>query len=668
MKKPRIKGIYLLFGLLYVMSVLLMITGLQVYMEEQTVWGIFYVVLPIILLALSVYATIKFKSGLKEKIQTDAVQVSVMQQQYLDQWDYPYAVLDNTGRILWYNRQFDKVFTGIPNFADKSFFELIGNIPIEMPPSDVYPTETRLVFRDRHYFIRLQMIKRQADQDSALQMYAVSMTDITRQMELEQENSDMKTIICLLYVDNYDPIFGSLDEGRRPLLEAMIYRKLNDLASTMNGILTRLEKDRFFLVFPHKSLSILEENRFRILEEVRKINIGNKLPLTLSIGIGVADRLDKSQEFARAAVDLAMGRGGDQAVIKNAEKYLFYGGNSGGVEKNTRVRARLIAYALKELISDSDRVLIMGHKNADLDCFGAALGMFRIVTELKKPAHIVMDKHPAVEFLYERVMQERDYRDIIINEQQAKEYSGDTTLVIVVDVNRPSIMQCPSLLEINKNIAVIDHHRVSAEHVSQAAVSYVEPYASSTCEMITEILQYIAERIRLKSVEADGLFAGMQLDTKNFTAKTGVRTFEAAAYLRRNGADAVRIRKLFRNDMQEYKAKAHIVSQATIYYDRVAVAHWDGGGLENAGTVAAQAADELLDIQGIHASFVLTGLQDQICVSARSLGDINVQLIMEKLGGGGHLTMAGAQLKEVTMQEALDKLFEAIKAYFQERN
>ena len=668
MKKSKIKGVYLLFGLLYVMLILLIVNFVHTITNNPVSWMTFlYASLVLAILVLTVYGTIKFKSGLKEKIQTDAVQVSVSQQQYLEQWDNPYAILENGGKIVWYNKEFEKVFDGVPGFEEKTLSESLGDVPIELPASELYPTEMKLVFRERHYDIRIQMVRRLEDQDSALQMYAVSMSDITRQVELEKENIDMKTVVCLMYVDNYDTIFNSIEEGRGPLLEAMIYRKLNDMASTMNGILTRLEKDRFFMIFPYKSLSILESNRFAILDDVRKISIGNALPVTLSIGIGVADRLEKSYEFARAAVDLALGRGGDQAVIKNSEKYLFFGGTSGGVEKNTRVRARLIAYALKELINDSDRVLIMGHKNPDLDCFGAALGMFRVITELKKPAYIVMgDHHPAVDVLFERVLRERDYREVIINEQQAKEFSGPNTLLLMVDVNRAAISECPSLLEWNSNVAVLDHHRTSADHVGNAAVSYVEPYASSASEMVTEILQYIAERIRIKPVEADGLFAGMALDTKNFTQKTGVRTFEAAAYLRRNGADAIRIRKLFRNDIEEYRAKAHIVSRAVLYTDQIAIAHWDSG-MKNANTVAAQAADELLDIEGIHASFVLSKVQEVIYISARSLGDINVQVIMEKLGGGGHLMMAGAQLREVSMEEALKMLQEAIETYMQER-
>ena len=589
-----------------------------------------------------------------------------MQRQYLEQWDCSYAVMDHEGKLIWYNKKFGEMFDHSANLESQTFFDLIGSTAIEMPASEINPTEMKIDFKDRHYSMQIRMIRREEDQDIGIQMYAVSLEDVTRQVELEKENAEVKSVISLLYVDNYDTIEGRLDEGQKPMLEAMVYRRLSNMASGLKGILTQMEKDRYMLVFPMISLEGLERDRFPILAEIRQITLGNTLPLTLSIGVGVADRLDKAQEYARAAVDLATGRGGDQAVVKNDEKYTFYGGSSIGIEKNSRARARLVAYALKELILECDRVLIMGHSNPDLDCFGAALGMFRIVTELKKPAFIVLgDDHSAIDPLLERTTREREYKDVIIDEAQALELSGENTLLIVVDVNRPTIVQSAVLLEHNPKIAVIDHHRVSADHLEGAALSYIEPYASSACEMVTEIIQYIEDRMNIKTVEADGLFSGIQLDTKSFTGKTGVRTFEAAAYLRRNGADAVRVRKLFKNDMKEYKAKAQIISQATMHYGRMAIAKWTAS-IDNANVAAAQAADELLNISGIAASFVLTEYPEQVGISARSLGEINVQVILEKMGGGGHMMVAGAQIKDHTLDEVYEMLKQAIEEYLAE--
>ncbi len=665
MKKNKITSIYLIFGLLYTMFLLLAVSDYMFFSKRADHLWIIGAIVTLALLVLTIIATIRFRQDLRERIQANAVQVSLTQRQYLEQWSQPYAVIDHDGKVIWYNKAFGAVFENSASLETETFANLIGQT-VEMPASEVYPAQTRIDLKDHQYDLLVQMIHREEDQDLGVQMYAVSMEDITEQLALQRENEEIKTVVCLIYVDNYDTIAGRLEEGRRPMLEAMIYRRLNDMTESLNGILTRLEKDRFFLIFPRRSLGILEEGRFPILTDIRQVKVGNTLPLTLSIGVGDADRLDRAQNFARSAVDLAMGRGGDQAVVKNEEKYTFFGGSSIGVEKNSRARARLITYAIRELMAGCEEILIMGHKNPDLDCFGAALGMYRFAVEMKKPTHIVMgSQHAAVNTLLDRTRMERDYEGLIITHEEALERINDSTLLVVVDVNRPSITECPELLEKAKNVAVIDHHRVSAEHVEHASVSYIEPYASSACEMVSELLQYTEERVSLKPIEADAMLSGIQLDTKNYTNKTGVRTFEAAAFLRRNGADAVRIRKLFKNDMNEYKIKAHIVSQASMYYGRIAIAAWtDTQG--NSGVAAAQAADELLNISGVNASFVLTENPEYIGISARSLGEINVQVILEKLGGGGHMMMAGAQIREHTLDEAMEMLQNAIREYLEE--
>lgn len=670
MKRSVAKGLNIYFILLYFVLLILLATTVMFFASGNTSEGIVSACFVVVTAIATFYVIMVLRTTVSERILWNAVQIGTIHEQYMNQWDYPYAILTLDQTVLWYNQEFKKLFSDIDDLEEKSIEELLGGIKLQKGDSEL--EEKEIAYNGRYYFLRLNRVQieddEQAEEKDGLdervkQFYTISLIDITREVELEQENLDRQTVVSLIYIDNYDLVFSSMEEGRRPLLEAMIYRRLNDMAAELGGILTRLEKDRFFLIFPHKALLKIEEGKFKILEEVRKLNIGNKLPVTLSIGVGIDEKLEQSQEYARAAVDLALGRGGDQAVIKNEERYIFYGGRTSGVEKNTRVRARLIAYALKELIVESDRVFIMGHKNPDLDCFGSALGIYRGVTALNKPAHIIMGgPHPAVMDLYRRVVEERDYADIIIDEEQALDYADENTLLILVDVNRPSICESSRLVEIIKNVAVIDHHRTSVENVGKAVVSYVEPYASSASEMVTEVLQYLTERIKLKPVEADGLFAGIALDTKNFTIKTGVRTFEAAAFLRRNGADSIRVRKMFKNDMEEYKAKAQIVASAKIVYDTMAIAEW-ASGMDNANAVAAQAADELLDIAGIRASFVLTKTPDQVNISARSLGDINVQLIMEKLSGGGHLTVAGAQLKGASLEEATAKLREAIEEF-----
>ena len=585
----------------------------------------------------------------------------------MQHWDFPFALLKTDGRVFWWNETFLELFrTQLTEPSEEVRAEtLLGTLKYPEEGGSL-TTEISLAGRTYRMILTQESIFEAESGELSELLYSVSLLDITKEKTLALENENIRPIVALIYIDNYDQALGSMEETRRPLLEAMVYKRLNDLTAHVNGILTRMEKDRLFLVFPHEALERLKETKFKVLEDVRKINIGNRLPVTLSIGIGVAERLEDSHTYARAAVDLALGRGGDQAVLKNGEKTTFYGGKSGGVEKTNRVRARLIAHALREVIADADQVLVMGHANPDLDCFGAALGMAHTIASFEKKVNIVLNEpHPAIDILYERVMEEREYAAQIITGVQAEALSGEKTLLIVVDVNRPSIVAHPPLLDLNKNIVVIDHHRTSVDHISSAVVSYVEPYASSASEMVTELIQYMTERTHLKPLETDALFAGIALDTKNFTVKTGIRTFEAAAFLRRNGADSLRVRQLFKNDIKEYRAKAQIVSKAEIIHQQMALSHWDGRETSNALALAAAAADELLDIRGVEASFVLTEMPNVINVSARSLGDINVQVIMESIGGGGHLTIAGAQLGETTMEEALEKLNQAIQDFLE---
>ena len=652
--------------LLYVILAVMLADVVLTFVMDDTLQGVVKAGFFLIVAAVVVYVKKVLSETVRERILTNAVDLGNEFQQYMNQWEYPYALFGSNLRVVWYNEAFRKLVK-YEDCIGKSLEELNIKWGSEKPDWDPL---CKMIEMEDHYFRALMSQIRLRDKGSYhmdlksyTEVYSLSLQDVTREVKLEQENIDQQTVVALLYLDNYDQIISGVDDNRRPLMEAMIFRKLSDLSSEVGGILTRLENDRFFLVFPRKNLEKLYANKFRILEDMKKLNMGNKFPVTLSIGVGVDKEIETARRYARSSVDLAMGRGGDQAVVKSQETQKFFGGMTNTSENNTRVRARLIAYALKELITGCDNVLVMGHANPDLDSFGAALGMYRGVLELKKPAHIVMseDKHAAVEHLYRRVKEDKEYRDVLINQKQAEEQMSPNTLLILVDVNRRVIAQFPDLVDKAKNIAVIDHHRTSADSVEGAGVSYVEPFASSASEMVTELLQYMVENLTMRSIEADGLFAGIALDTKNFTVKTGVRTFDAASFLRRRGADSVRVRKMFKNDMGDYKAKAEVVRSAEIIGDSLAVAAWSSN-LPNASTVAAQAADELLDVYGIQASFVMTEMdKGQVNFSARSLGEVNVQLIMEELGGGGHLSMAGAQLKDATLESARARLESAIE-------
>ncbi len=487
---------------------------------------------------------------------------------------------------------------------------------------------------------------------------AVYLYDETALRIALREVDDQSLAVGMIYLDNYDEALDGVEEVRRSLLIALIDRKVNKYISALDGICKKLEKDKYLIIMRKRMVAQLQESRFDLLEEVKMVNIGNEMAVTISIGVGL-DGLSYAQnyEFSRNAIDLALGRGGDQAVIKTPESITYYGGKSQQVEKNTRVKARVKAQALREIITSKDQVLVMGHRMPDADSFGAAVGIYRIALTLGRKAHIVLNEViPSIQPTVELFGSNQEYGDMIIGNQQAIEAAGSNTVLVVVDVNKPSITECPDLLKYCKSVVVLDHHRQSTETIENATLSYVEPYASSTCEMVSEILQYIYDNIRIRPEEADCMYSGIMIDTNNFMIKTGVRTFEAAAFLRRSGADVTRVRKLFREDAQGYKAKADAVSQAEIYKQYFAISICTADDLPSPTIIGAQAANELLNIRGIKASFVLTDYQGKIYISARSIDEVNVQLIMERMGGGGHLNTAACQMEGTGIIEAIGVL------------
>ena len=402
--------------------------------------------------------------------------------------------------------------------------------------------------------------------------------------------------------------------------------------SAGSAIIRKLEKDKYFIVFRYKYLERLLADKFSLVEDIKSVKVGNEKTLTLSIGIGTgASDYAKNYEVAKAAMDLALGRGGDQAVIKDGDKIYYYGGKSQQMEKNTRVKVRVKAHALRQILEANDNVLIMGHSLPDIDSFGSALGIYIIAKKFGKEAHIVFGEvSTSVRPFMNRFINKEEYPDdMFIKKDEVESYLKPSTVVIVVDVNRAQRTECPVL-------------------------SYVDPYASSACEMVTEMIQYVDDGIKLKAFEADALYAGISIDTDGFNSKSGPRTFEAAAFLRRHGADVTRVRKMLRNDMDEYKAIASAVSKAEVYKDAFAITIFDGAGLESPTIGGAKAANQLLDISGIKASFVITAYEDKLYISARSIDEVNVQLVMEKLGGGGHMSIAGAQLTDCTTEQAVN--------------
>jgi c-di-AMP phosphodiesterase-like protein len=431
----------------------------------------------------------------------------------------------------------------------------------------------------------------------------------------------------------------------------------------IDGIIKKLEKDKYIFVFQQKFLPFLQNTKFAILEEVRSVNIGNEMSVTISIGLGVnADTYTSGYEYARAAIDLALGRGGDQAVIKDREKISYFGGKSIQVEKSTRVKARVKAHAFREFLEAKDKIVIMGHKIGDIDSFGSAVGVYRLAKTFNKKAHIVINEvTSSLRPMMNKFIDNPDYEvDMFLKNDQAKEIVDINTLLVIVDVNRPSYLECIDLLNLTKTIVVFDHHRQTNEAIDTAVLSYVEPYASSTSEMIAEIMQYIGGNLKLKPLEADALYAGIMIDTNNFLTKAGVRTFEAAAFLRRSGADVTRIRKSFRSDMTDFKIKADAIRSTELFLEHYAIAVCASADVDSPMILGAQVSNELLNINNIKATFVLTEFNDKIYISARSIDEVNVQVIMEKLGGGGHLSVAGTQLENTTIEEAIKKIKETL--------
>lgn len=613
-----------------------------------------------VVIALSLY--FRSRPRILNEMVTFAAEYGQVQKRLLQELEIPYAVMDQQGKLLWVNLVFTEL-TGKDKRYHKSVTSVFPGITQEKLPKDGGETELHITYEKRSFRVLLravcidELLERSQvleAEESGCFIQVMYLFDETELNEYILKCEDEKMVAGLLYLDNYEEVMESIEPVRRSLLAALVERKMNQYFTRIDGVIRKLEKDKYLLVMRRKSLEILKEKRFDILEEVKAVNIGNDMAVTISIGIGYnADSYVKNSEYARIAIDLALGRGGDQVVMKDGESIQYFGGKTQAVEKNTRVKARVKAHALKEFMLSKDRIVVMGHKNPDADSFGSAIGIYRAAKTLNKTAHIVLEgQNNSIRPLMEGFLNNPDYDDsMFIDRHEARELVDENTLVVVVDVNRPSYTECEDILYMTKTIVVLDHHRQGSEVIRNAVLAYVEPYASSACEMVAEILQYFADGVRIRNIEADSLYAGIMIDTDNFQQKTGVRTFEAAAFLRRCGADVTRVRKLFRENMNDYRAKGETISNAEIFLDCFAISECPGDYVDSPTVIGSQAANELLNVIGVKASFVLTEYRGVIYVSARAIDEVNVQIIMERMGGGGHLNMAGCQL-ETGMNEA----------------
>lgn len=578
----------------------------------------------------------------------------------------PLIICEEDGNILWYNKSFSDLFQG-GDFLSKSIGSLIKDIDMDKILNSHIEKLDGIHMGDRTFSVLLNPIDikdKKKKEKYIVMLYFIEMTEFSK---LRQQYDGSKPVVCLAEVDNFDEVMKNTEEPDRPALIAELDKRINSWAAGIGASIRKYDDNKYILFFEEKDLGVLQEKRFDILDNIRDINMGNKFPPTLSIGVGRnGDNPAQLTAFAASAKDLALGRGGDQAILKDGEKLLFYGGKTKEVEKGTRVKARVIAHALSNLIDQSSEVLIMGHDNPDLDSLGASLGLFRAAKNKGKNAYIILNQsNISIQALVKKLEGMAEYSNIFITHDQAINRLRRDTLLIVVDVHIKGITEFPEIVDRAERIVVIDHHRKSADYIGNAILSYIETYASSASELVTELVQYMAEKPDLKTVEAEALMAGIAVDTKNFSFKAGVRTFEAASFLRRCGADPTLVKQLLADDLSTYIARTDAVKNARIIGGNIAISVCRDTG-DNISLVVPEAADELLNIRGINASFVIAKSGDDCIVSGRSMGAINVQLILERLGGGGHLTDAGARLTDVSLEEAEKMLTGAIEQYLEE--
>ena len=599
-----------------------------------------------------------------------------VQNELIRELTIPYALVNMKGRVLWNNQAFFDAAKSDKKHMRKHIQHIFTDITLEllqMTPEDEGKRELHIYEHERNYRVEIRRVQVESVLKDALEedvrdedaLFAVYMYDETDLVVALAEKEKIRMVVGQIYIDNYEEAMESIEEVRQSLLVALLDRKITKYMQNADAIIKKLEKDKYIFVCQQQNLELLQQGKFSLLDEVKSINIGNETPVTLSIAIGInseSDHYAMAYEYSHMAMDLALGRGGDQAVVKNGEKIIYYGGKTQSAEKNTRVKARVKAHALKELLATRDKVLIMGHKKPDIDSLGAAIGIYRLAVMMDKKAHIVINEvtssiRPTMNnFLGSTVYPD----DMFYSSEQALETVDPNTVVIVVDVNRPAYTECEELLAHTKNIVVIDHHRQTGEVIEHATLSYIEPYASSACEMVAEILQYSIDKPKLRPAEADAMYAGILVDTDNFVSKTGVRTFEAASFLRKSGADMVRVRKANRTDIDSYKQLSEGVAKAEIYMDDFAISEVPTDGVDSPTVLAAKVANDLLDVENVRASFVLSKIGNVVYISARSIDDVNVQVIMEAFGGGGHGTVAGAQIEDITIEEGRERIKEVL--------
>ena len=621
-----------------------------------------------IILIYTIWVTQKRKGEVSNYLDELSLNVNTAAKKTLINSPFPLIMLETNGNVIWRSPKFNKEFAniGINSYID----DITKEIKMNIENNQITTIDSQIEIEDKTYHIvgnYVKSKKRERKKNVPEYIAILYFIDITANQKLLNEYNNSKSCVAIVMIDNYEEIMQRIPEDKKAQIIAEAERKLYEWAAKKGGLIIKKERDTFISLFEKKDLKDMEEDKFSILDEIKEIETEDKLQMTLSMAFTDEGKTNyEKYEVAQEAMKVALGRGGDQAVVRKQGKYVFFGGKTLELEKRTRVKARVISNALEEVIENSENVMVMGHLNADIDSLGSSLGIYRLAKEFGKEAYIVNNTNSlAIENFVDTLKKHDEYKDIIIDKSEAMSKITKDTLLIIVDTHKRGYVEIPELVDATDKIVIIDHHRRGEDFIDNPILMFHEVYASSAAELVTEIIEYSSKNITLTQIEAESLYAGIMMDTKNFTFKTGVRTFEAAAYLRKYGIDIIRVKKWFQSDLESYNVIADIVKNAEIVNETIGISEYTEKD-KNANLICAKAADELLTISNITASFVIGNMGDKICISGRSIGDINVQVILEKLGGGGHITLAGAQLENMTLEEAKTELIIRINEYFTE--
>ena len=628
------------------------------------------IILYILVIAYTYFANNKRKSEISETLQDLTLTVDSAAKTSLINSPFPLIILETDGNVIWKSSKFASEFedVDIDTFVNDLVFDLKEEIKNKKDKADKSILKNiqlnKKTYRLVGKFVNSKKYSKNKKNEYMAILYFI---DETENLKLQKEYNDSKSCVGIIMIDNYEENMQMLESEEKAQYIAEIDKEIYEWANETNGILIKSDRDRYIYIFEQRYLDKIKEDKFSILDKIKELDPKQKVQFTLSIAISNEGEVDKDKyKSAQMAMDIVLGRGGDQAVIRQNDIYKFFGGRAQEVEKRTKVKARVVAHALENLIKESSKVMIMGHANPDIDVMGSSIGIYRLAKSLEKNAYIITSDTPTLQNFKDSLLEEPEYEDVLISKEVAEENIDEDTLLVVVDTHKVNYVESEEALKKTNKIVIIDHHRRSADYIENATLTFQEVYASSAAELVTELLQYAEVNVELKKIEAEALYAGIMMDTKSFTFKTGVRTFEAAAYLRKCGVDIIRVKKWFQSDLESFNKIAEIVKSAEIVNDSIAIAIYDQEKAKDVSLLCAKAADELLTIGNVTASFVLGNTGDKICISGRSIGDINVQIILEKLGGGGHITLAGAQVEGMTMEEAKQELIIRINEYFTE--